>query len=87
MHDEVLRVRLATYNYKGQYADPNPKHLGFIVEDNPQSLAVDRGHDRVDLYGYLSMVVAAMQVQEKEIAALKQELAETRKGARLASAK
>ncbi len=87
MHDEVLRVRLATYNYKGQYADPNPKHLGFIVEDNPQGLAVDRGHDRVDLYGYLSMVVAAMQVQEKEIAALKQELAETRKGGCSASAK
>ncbi len=87
IHDEVLRVRLATYNYKGQYADPNPKHLGFIVEDNPQSLAVDRGHDRVDLYGYLSMVVAAMQVQEKEIASLKQELAETREGACSTSAK
>lgn len=82
LHDEVLRLRLATYNYKGQYADPNPKHLGFIVEDNPQSLAVDRGHDRVDVYGYLSMVVAAMQVQEKEIAALSKALEGARRDAR-----
>ena len=28
-------------------------------------------HDRVDMYGYVSMVVAAMQVQEKEIAELR----------------
>jgi hypothetical protein len=80
LHDEVLRMRLASYNYKGQYADPNPKHLGFIVEDNPRSLSVDRGHDRVDVYGYLSMVVATMQVQEKEISELKRELAEARQG-------
>jgi hypothetical protein len=80
LRDEVLRMRLATYNYKGQYADPNPKHLGFIVEDSPESLAVDRGHDRVDMYGYLSMVVAAMQVQEKEIAALRRELSLAQRG-------
>jgi hypothetical protein len=69
LHDEVLRMRLATYNYKGQYADPNPKHLGFIVEDSPESLAVDRGHDRVD-----------MQVQEKEIAELRRDLSLAQKG-------
>jgi hypothetical protein len=80
LHDEVLRMRLATYNYKGQYADPNPKHLGFIVEDNPESLAVDRGHDRVDMYGYLSMVVATMQVQEKEISDLRRDLSLAQKG-------
>jgi len=74
LHDETLRMRLATYNYKGAYADPNPKHLGFILEDNPQSLAVNRGHDRVDLYGYVSMIVATTQVQEREIAALRREL-------------
>jgi hypothetical protein len=78
LHDETMQVRLATYNYKGQYGDPDVVHLGFIIEDNPQSFAVDRGHDRVDLYGYLSMVVAAMQVQEKEIADLRRELDEAR---------
>jgi hypothetical protein len=81
LHDEALGMRLATYNYKAQVADPHPKHLGFIIEDNPQSLAVDQTHNRVDLYGYVSMVVAAMQVQEKEIASLKRELAETRQNA------
>jgi hypothetical protein len=55
LHDQVLRMRLASCHYKGQYACPNPKHLGCIVEDNPQSLAVDREHDRVDVYGYLSI--------------------------------
>jgi hypothetical protein len=55
-------------------ADPHTKHLGFIIEDQPESLAVDQTHHRVDLYGYVSMMVAAMQVQEKEIAALRQEL-------------
>jgi hypothetical protein len=81
LHDETLAIRLATYHYKGQYADPDPKHLGFIIEDNPpQSPAVDWSHDRVDMYGYLSMVVATMQVQEKEIDQLRVELAEAREG-------
>jgi hypothetical protein len=87
IHDETLRLRLATYHYKGQFADPNPRHLGFIVEDDPSSPAVDRAHDRVDVYGYLSMVVATMKVQEQEIAELKRELAETRKCAAAAHAK
>jgi hypothetical protein len=75
LHDETIGMHLATYNYKEQYEDPNPKHLGFIIEDNPpQSPAVDWSHDRVDIYGYLSMVVATMQVQEKEITELRREL-------------
>ena len=75
LHDETLGMRLATYNYKAQADDPNPKHLVFIIEDNPRSSpAVDWSHDRVDIYGYLSMVVATMQVQEKEIAELRREL-------------
>ena len=71
LHDQTLRIRLATYNYKAAYADPTPKRLGFIIEDNPASPAVDRAHDSIEMYGYLSMVVATMQVQEKEIASLK----------------
>jgi len=81
LHDEALRIRLATYSYAGQYADPNPKHLGFIIEDAPpESPAVEWSRNRVDMYGYLSMVVATMQVQEKEIEALRRELAESRAG-------
>jgi hypothetical protein len=77
LHDETLSMRLATYRYKGPFIDPkdpSAKHLGFIIEDQPQSLSVDRLHDRVDLYGYMSMAVATMQVQEKEIAELRKEL-------------
>jgi hypothetical protein len=77
LHDETLSMRLATYRYKGPFIDPKDpaaKHLGFIIEDQPQSLSVDRLHDRVDLYGYMSMAVATMQVQEKEIAELRKEL-------------
>ena len=81
LHDQTLRIRLATYNYKAAYADPKPRRLGFIIEDDPASPAVDSAHDAIEMYGYLSMVVATMQVQEKEIASLKRELAETRKSA------
>jgi hypothetical protein len=81
LHDQTLRIRLATYNYKAAYADPRPRRLGFIIEDNPASPAVDPAHDSIEMYGYLSMVVATMQVQEKEIASLKQQLAETRRSA------
>jgi hypothetical protein len=81
LHDETVGIRLATYNYKGEFADPTPKHLGFIIEDQPpQSPAVDWSHDRTDMYGYLSMVVATMQVQEKEIQALRRDLAEAKAG-------
>jgi hypothetical protein len=79
LHEEALRVKLATYNYKSKVADPGPRHLGFIIEDNPGSLSVDQAHNRVDLYGYVSMVVASMQVQEKEIAALRSELDATKR--------
>jgi hypothetical protein len=71
LHDETIGIRLATYRYKPQVADPGPTHFGFIIEDNLQTPAVDPMHDRVDMYGYVSMVVAAMQVQEREIAELR----------------
>jgi hypothetical protein len=79
LHDEALGLRLATYTYKPQVADPGPTHLGFIIEDSLQTPAVDRAHNRVDMYGYVSMVVAGMQVQEKEIAELRAELAAARR--------
>ena len=81
LHDDTLRIKLATYKYNAGVANPDPTHLGFIIEDNPQSPAVDSARDRVDLYGYLSMVVATMQVQEKEIAALRKELDASRRSA------
>jgi hypothetical protein len=82
LHDETLRIQLATYNYKSDVSDPGPRHLGFIIEDMPPATpAVGWSRERVDLYGYLSMVVATMQVQEREITELRRELADTKAGA------
>ncbi|GAC1352279.1 MAG: hypothetical protein NVS3B20_09960 [Polyangiales bacterium] len=68
-----MRVRLATYHYKT--GDDAP-HLGFIIEDMREpSAAVLPSRDRVDLYGYVSMAVAALQRQENDIAALRAEVA------------
>jgi hypothetical protein len=74
-----LRIKLATYKYNADIANPDPSHLGSIIEDIPRSPAVDSEHNRVDLYGYVSMVVATMQVQEKQIAELRKELEATRR--------
>ncbi len=83
LHDETLRLRLATYRYKPEVSDPSREHLGFIIEDTPPtSPAVDARRDHVDLYGYMSMLVATMQVQDKEIADLRRELAVARGGNR-----
>jgi hypothetical protein len=78
LHDETLALRLATYAYRPAAGDPGVRHLGFLVEDANESYAVDRGHDRVDLYGYMSMIVATMQVQEREIQELRSELRQAR---------
>jgi hypothetical protein len=76
--DEVKRMRLATYRYKDA---PSKQRLGFIIDDVPGSAAVDGPRDQIDLYGYLSMTVAALQeqmaradAQEREIAALRKRL-------------
>ena len=65
---EVEKIQLTTYTYK----DPSmgaDQHLGFIIEDNPDSPAVYPNHRRVDLYGYASMAVAALQVQSQQLKA------------------
>lgn len=81
LHEETLKIQLATYNYKPEVSDPGRRHLGFIIEDMPPATpAVGWSRDHVDLYGYVSMVVATMQVQEKEIAELRRELAATKAG-------
>ncbi|MBI1748378.1 MAG: tail fiber domain-containing protein [Acidobacteria bacterium] len=71
--EDVQKIRLATYRYKDP-ADGNRPHLGFIIEDNPNSAAVMTEKDQIDLYGYTSMVVAALQAQSKEMDRLKAEV-------------
>jgi len=77
----VARFRLATYEYKDP-ALAGKRHLGFIIEDVPGSPAVDRDGNMVDLYGYASMLVAAVQAQGEEIAKLKADLARLRRQSR-----
>jgi hypothetical protein len=75
MAAETLRLRLATYEYKSApYA--GRRHLGFIIEDSPNAPAVDRDGDMVDLYGYASMLLATTQAQQKQIASLREQVAE-----------
>lgn len=74
--EELLRMRLATWRYK---QDPSKRHLGFIIDDDEQSEAVDPARDMVDLYGYTSLAVAALQAQARELEALRREVAELRK--------
>ncbi len=70
---EVRSTRLATYEYTLPGLTGR-RRLGFILEDQPASFAADPEHSQVDLYGYTSMLVAAVQSQSREIDALRTEV-------------
>ena len=70
LHDELLRYRLGTWQYRAD-GPAAPSHLGFIIDDVVPSPSVDASGERVDLYGYTSMTVAAVQEQARQIAELK----------------
>jgi hypothetical protein len=71
--DEILRYKLATYRYRTD-GDHGPLHLGFIIDDVEPSMSIAPNGDSVDLYGYTSMAVAALQEQSQRIEALEREL-------------
>ena len=80
-HDDLMRFRLARWRYKTETAGAR-EHLGFLIDDVPDSAAVASDGGHVDVYGYASMAVAALQVQakrmdalEREVKALREELA------------
>ena len=76
--EDLMRVPLATWSYTQEPANASPR-LGFILEDVEPSPMVESERDRVDLYGSLSMAVAALQSQQRQIDALRVELAELRR--------
>ncbi len=78
LHDELMKFPLATYHYKGPQVC-SQTHLGFVIDDIEPSEAVDTGREMVDLYGYTSMAVAALQTQARDIEALKREVADLRR--------
>lgn len=61
-------MRLATWNYRWE-APGTPPHLGFVIDDAPSSVAVTADGDHVDLYGYTSLTLAAVQEQERRLTA------------------
>jgi hypothetical protein len=73
---ELLEMKLATWRYK---QNPSKQRLGFIIDDNEGSAAVDPARDMVDLYGYTSMAVAVIQLQAQKIEALERDVAEMKK--------
>lgn len=75
--DELLGMKLATYQYQNAPAGA-PERLGFLIDDQPMSKAVLPSRERVDLYGYTSMAVAALQVQAGELEALRADVAKLR---------
>jgi hypothetical protein len=85
-HDALMRVPLATWRYLAEDA-ASPPRLGFLIDDVGSAACVEPSGRRVDLYGYTSMAVAAVQVQAGEIEALRGEVAALRREvARLAAA-
>ncbi len=66
----LLETRLARWRYLGD-ADAAPR-LGFIIGDGDPDGAVAAGGQRVDLYGYISAAVAALQTQARELDALRE---------------
>lgn len=70
---ELLAIPLALWRYKASDPASAPR-VGFVIDDVAPSPAVTARGDRVDLYGYLSMAVAALQTQERRIEALEEEL-------------
>lgn len=71
--EELLAFRLATYRYTARGPDA-PLQLGFMIDDVEPSPSVDCARDMVDLYGYTSMTVAALQSQALAIESLRAEL-------------
>jgi hypothetical protein len=73
---QVVQTRLATWAYTDD--DPGATRLGFILDDGPPDAAVRPGGERVDLYGYTSVAVGAIQAQQRRLDAQAAELAALR---------
>lgn len=71
--DELRAMKLSTWNYTWDAPERAPR-LGFLIDDHPTSPAVTGDGEHVDLYGYTSLTVAAIQVQAAQIEALQAEV-------------
>lgn len=73
----ALGMRLATWRYNWE-ADSATPHLGFVIDDVVGSRAVTPDGEHVDLYGYASITLAAVQEQQRLILAQQLEIAALR---------
>lgn len=73
--ERISQMKLAHYRYKWDRTDERPR-LGFIIDDVSEYdlPAVAKNGKSVDLYGYVSMAVAAIKMQSQQIAQLQKEL-------------
>ncbi|WP_394848335.1 hypothetical protein LZC95_12840 [Pendulispora brunnea] len=77
--DEVMALRLANYRYREGVATPYPtdhRCLGIIVEDTAADAPFVVERKQVDIYGFASAILAALQEQQQTIARLERQLAE-----------
>jgi hypothetical protein len=79
IYSELRDIKLTTYHYK---TDPalSPRRLGFIIDDTKSPYPANADGTSVNLYGYMSMAVAAIQSQSREIEALRAEVARLKRG-------
>ena len=75
LHRDLMQHKVATYRYKDDGV-AGPSHLGFIIDDVAPSPSVGVSGERVNIYGYTTMAVAALQVQQDRIDTLERELAQ-----------
>ncbi len=76
LRDELLQLPLATWRYR--HSNRARRTLGYILEDAPRMPASDMGRERVDVYALSTMTVAAIKAQQREMRALRAELAALR---------
>jgi hypothetical protein len=73
--DAVMDLQLARWRYT--WDEPTRRErLGFLIDDAPTSPAVTEDGEHVDLYGYVSLTVGALQAQQAQIEALEARLKE-----------
>ncbi|MES1166029.1 MAG: hypothetical protein ABUR63_09740 [Verrucomicrobiota bacterium] len=85
VYGQLRDIKLTTYRYKDEPASDAPR-LGFIIDDTASPYPINPDGNSVNLYGYASMAVAAIQAQSQEIAALKAEVARLSRQVRAARA-
>lgn len=78
VYAQLRDIKLTTYRYKDEPTS-HPPRLGFIIDDTASPYPVNPDGSSVNLYGYASMAVAAIQAQSQEIATLKAEVARLRR--------